>query len=173
MRIAFFAAYLASKLPCHPSHITWSREHVIPKSIIPNRNITEDPRNILPLPKNLNNARSNLPYTHEWKDGYLVRCSNCPHPGFCSGSMIISPSGANPPDAWKGPIARSVLYSVGRYPHISDTVNDKVLNLKLALEWDKQFPISKAEFIKYQIPGQKSPPSCASSYQDTPTPSEE
>lgn len=171
MRIAFFAAYLASKLPCHPSYVTWSREHVIPKSILP-RNITSDPRNILPLPKHLNNARSNLPYTNEWKDGYLVRCSNCPNPGFCSGSMIINPSGANPPDAWKGPIARSVLYSVARYPHISDTVNDKVLNLKIALEWDKKFPLSNAE-IRYQTPDPKSPPSYVSSPPGKPSPSEE
>lgn len=150
MRITLFSSvftgYLASKLPCHPHYLTWSREHVFPKSIIPNRNVTEDPRNIIPMPNNINHARSNYPYTEMWKGGYLrYSCSNCPHPGFCRASMIISPDGAHPPDVFKGPIARSVLYSVGKHPKLSEVIDSKVLDLNTAIQWDRNFPMSSAE----------------------------
>lgn len=147
MRLSlFFIGYLASKLPCPPRSLTWSREHVIPKSIIPNRIVTEDPRNILPMPKPINNARSNMPYTEEWKDGYLkYSCPSCPHPGFCRGAMLLSPKGAFPPDLWKGPIARSVLYSVGKHPKLTETIHKQVLDLNTAIKWDRMFPMSLEE----------------------------
>lgn len=141
-----FTSYLASRIPCNPLHYTWTREHVIPKSIISNRRVTEDPRNIIPMPRKLNNARSNRPYSTNWKDGYLVYgCDNCPLPGFCRASMVLSPQGAHPPDFLKGPIARSVLYSIGRYPQYAKDITTKVLTYDTAVMWNMTYPMSKAE----------------------------
>lgn len=141
-----FTSYLATRLPCNPNFYSWTREHVIPKSIIGNRQVTEDPRNIIPMPKELNQARGNRPYTVQWRDGYLkYACSNCPHPGFCRAAMVVSPDGAHPPDILKGPIARSVLYSIEHYPRFAETINSKVLNVETALKWNSSFPMSKAE----------------------------
>jgi endonuclease I len=150
MRVSIFSSaltgYLAGHLPCHPLYLTWTREHVIPKSIINSKQITEDPRNIIPMPQNLNQARGNRPYTSEWKDGYLAySCTTCPHPGFCRASMVVSPKGAHPPDIFKGVIARSVLYSIGQYPKFAPIINDQVLDMETAIKWDSHFPMSKAE----------------------------
>ena len=150
MRVSIFSSaftgYLASKLPCHPYYVTWTREHVIPKSIIGNRQITEDPRNILPFPKQLNHARSNLSYTSQWKDGRTFQaCTKCPNPDFCRGTMNVGKAGVHPPDVFKGPIARSVLYSVGKYPRLANTIADQVLDLDTAILWDSYYPMSPAE----------------------------
>jgi len=139
-----WTAYLASRLPCHPTYLTWSREHVIPKSVIPS--LANDPRNIIPMPMVTNNARGNRPYTDDWENGSLVyACSNCPHPGFCAGAAVMTPSGLHPPNAFKGPIARSVLYSVGEHPKLSELINDRVLNIDTAIKWDSHFPMTKEE----------------------------
>lgn len=58
---------------------------------------------------------------------------------------MITPEGVLPPDAFKGPIARSVLYSVGVHPKFAETINDQVLDLGTAIKWDSLFPITKAE----------------------------
>lgn len=137
-----FTTYLASRLPCHPLYLDWSREHVIPKSIMK----SPGPRNIIPLPKLLNTARGNRPYTDEWKDGYIVHsCSNCPNPGVCAGSSLVSPAGVNPPNVLKGIIARSVLASVHDRPQTIKIINDKVLNVDTAIKWDRQFPMNQQE----------------------------
>lgn len=138
-----WTSYLASNLPCHPLYVDWTREHVIPKSVLP---ISHNPRNIIPLPKQLNHARGNRPYTQESKDGYVTyACTKCVQPGFCRGSALVTPEGVNPPDTFKGPIARSVLYSAFRYPQFAEEINDKVLNLDTAIEWDSHFPMTEAE----------------------------
>jgi endonuclease I len=144
--LSAFTTYLASRIPCNPNFYTWTREHVIPKSIIRNRHVTEDPQNIIPMPKELNQARGNRPYTPKWRDGFLkYACSNCPHPGFCRAAMVVSPDGVHPPDILKGPIARSVLHSIETYPQHAETINAKVLNVEVALKWNSSFPASKAE----------------------------
>lgn len=141
-----FTGYLANRIPCQPLYYQWSKEHVIPKSILPNRVVTENPHNIIPMPRDLNTARSNKRYTVEWKDGYKkYACQNCPHPGYCRGSMVISPEGVHPPDYLKGPIARSVLYSVDTYPKYASLINDKVLSIDTAIRWDYIYPMSKEE----------------------------
>lgn len=150
MRLSIFTAawtgYLASKLPCHPTYLTWSREHVIPKSIIADRRVTEDPQNIIPLPTTLNNARANLPYTNDSADGYPVySCAKCVYLGACHGAGMKTPLGFVPPNAFKGPIARSALTIAFKYPIHAHTINDKVLNLETAIQWDRQFPMSKEE----------------------------
>jgi endonuclease I len=61
--------------------------------------------------------------------------------------MLISPKGAHPPDLWKGPIARSVLFSVNKHPSLTREINNKVLSLDTALKWDSLFPMSKEEHL--------------------------
>lgn len=147
MRLNFaLTTYLASRLPCHHLYYDWSREHVIPKSLRLPRNITEHPRNIIPMPKLLNNKRGNRPYTAEFKDGYVAyACTNCPAPHFCSGASVISPAGVHPPNAFKGLIARSVLYSAFEHPSMARQIGEQVLDLDTAIKWDRIFPESEAE----------------------------
>lgn len=145
MRLSIlWTAYLSSRLPCHPSHLTWTREHVIPKSVIPG--IAGDPRNIIPLPREINNARGVLPYTDDFENGVIVRsCHQCPNPGHCIGSAVITPSGVNPPSAFKGPIARSVLYSVAQHPKLTEFIHENILDIDTAIKWDSRYPMSRAE----------------------------
>ena len=140
-----WTSYLASRLPCPLPAYTFSKEHVLPKSLFP-RVVVEDPRNIIPMPTKLNNARSNFPYSADWRDGHVVyACKSCPLPGYCRGAMIQNPTGFNPPDALKGPVARSVLYSVGKYPRFAQKIDKEVLRIDTAIDWDSRFPMSKAE----------------------------
>lgn len=141
-----FTSYLASRSPCHLPHYEWTREHVIPKSLRLPRNVTEHPRNIIPMPKLLNNKRGNRPYTAEFKDGYVAYgCTQCPAPHFCSGASVISPSGVHPPNHYKGVIARSVLYSAFEHPSLAFKIGKEVLDLETAIKWDRMFPMSEAE----------------------------
>lgn len=150
MRISVFSTawtgYLASRLPCHPSYLTWTREHVIPKSIIADRRVTEDPRNIIPLPANINHARSSLPYSSDADDGSPVySCTHCIYPGTCRGAGIKTKQGFVPPDAFKGPIARSALTIAFKYPKHAHAIHKQVLDLDTAIKWDSQYPMSKEE----------------------------
>lgn len=140
-----WTSYLASRLPCPLSTYTFSREHVLPKSLFP-RVITSDPDNIIPMPTKLNNARGNRPFTNKWQDGYLVHgCVGCPHVGFCRGASVIGENGVVPPDAYKGPIARSVLKMIENYPKFSEKISDEVLDYDTAIEWDRRHPMTVTE----------------------------
>ena len=140
-----WTSYLASRLPCPIPSYTFSKDHVAPKSLFP-KVVVDDPRNIVPMPTKLNNVRGNRPFTADWQDGYMVySCKSCPCVGPCRGAAVLSTSGLLPPDTYKGPVARSVLHLVGKYPQYSDKVNEQVLNLDTAIEWDSKFPMSKAE----------------------------
>lgn len=142
-----WTSYLASRIPCPLPSYTFTREHVLPKSRFP-RVVVEDPRNIIPMPKTLNHARGNGPYTAESLDGCMVyACKSCPVPGYCRGSGVLSPEGFNPPDVLKGPVARSVLYSVAKHPHFADKIDKEVLSINTAIDWDSKFPMSTAEWF--------------------------
>ena len=133
-------------MPCHPLHTVWSREHVIPTSIHPNKMVTQSHHNIIPMPKRLNNARGNRPYTGKKAEGFVIyACDSCPTPGMCRAAAVVTPSGVIPPDIFKGPIARSVLRSVGDFPAMYDVINKKVLDIDTAIEWDSNFPMSVQE----------------------------
>lgn len=144
MRISpLWTSYLAAKLPCPLSSYSFTRDHIAPKSLFPT---AEDPRNILPMPANLNHARGNRPFTSAWKDGLLVRsCEDCPCPGFCAGAAVLGPTGMNPPDVYKGPIARSVLYQMAKYPVLAGKFDKQVLDWQTAIEWDSRFPMTLQE----------------------------
>lgn len=142
---ALWTSYLALRLPCPLLTSTFSTEHVLPKSRFP-RVVVEDPQNLIPLPKALNNARGNRPYTSKHGDGYLVyACKSCPFPGWCAGAAVVSEEGVLPPDPFKGPIARSVLEAIAKYPHLSERISNDVLDYDTAIEWDRRFPMSVQE----------------------------
>ena len=141
-----WTAYLASNMPCHPNYLTWSRQDVIPRPFFNNRNITEDPRNIIPMPMQLNNIREMQPFVDTYDEGRVIySCSRCPNPGICKGSAILSSMRMIPPDIFKGPIARSVLYSATKHPKIAETIDKKVLNIETAIQWDSKFPMTRSE----------------------------
>lgn len=140
-----WTTYLASTLPCPPPSYTFTREHVLPKSLFP-RVVTSNHDNIIPLPSSLNNARGNRKYTNRIDGGYLAyACKSCPTAGFCSGAMVITEEGVVPPDVFKGPIARSVLRSVDKYPQFAKDIDRLVLDLETATEWNRRFPIRLEE----------------------------
>lgn len=137
-----WASYLASRLPCPLSSYSFTKEHIAPKSLFP----ISDARNVIPLPEKLNHARGNRPYTADWQDGRMVySCKSCPHPGFCRGAGVLSSKGLCPPDPFKGPIARSVLYQMTKYPHLAEKLDKEVLDWKTAIQWDSDFPMTLAE----------------------------
>jgi endonuclease I len=144
-----WTSYLASRLPCPLTSYSFSKEHVVPRSLFPQvvlRKVVDDPRNIIPMPRSLNNARGSLPYTADYLDGFAVyACDKCPMPGYCRGAGIKTPEGFFPPDALKGPVARSVLYSVGRYPFYAHKIDKEVLRIDTAIDWDSRFPMSVPE----------------------------
>lgn len=145
---SLWTSYLSSQLPCHPSYVTWSREHVIPTSIIANRTVTQHHQNIIPMPKRMNNARGNRPYTKGKlsETGYTVRaCDACLHSGSCLADIVVTPSGVIPSELFKGPIARSVLRSLEKYPMFYHDITEKVLDAETALEWNSRYPPSVQE----------------------------
>jgi endonuclease I len=108
--------------------------------------VTSNHDNIIPLPSSLNNARGNRKYTNRIDGGYLAyACKSCPTAGFCSGAMVITEEGVVPPDVFKGPIARSVLRSVDKYPQFAKDIDRLVLDLETATEWNRRFPIRLEE----------------------------
>lgn len=142
---SLWTSYLASKLPCPMSMYSFSREHVLPRSLFPPV-VTDRPDNIIPLPSKINNARGNRPYTSKWRDGRLVyACEGCVSAGFCPGAAVVSESGVSPPEPFKGPIARSVLKSIDRFPKFAEKIDSEVLSYDTAIEWDRLYPMSPAE----------------------------
>jgi endonuclease I len=117
----------------------------LPKSLFP-RVVTENPNNIIPLPTKINNARGNRPYTNKIEGGYLVyTCKSCPYPGFCQGAAVMSEKGMVPPNQFKGAIARSVLKGVDKFPAFAEKIQNEVLDLDIAIEWDRRFPMTTEE----------------------------
>lgn len=143
---AVWTSFLASRMPCPLGGYSWTKEHVAPKSLFPPI-VAKSPENIIPFPAKLNHGRGNRKYTSKWdEDGYLLyACQYCPHPGYCRGAAIVTKDGVVPPDPFKGPIARSVLKTVERFPKYATLLNDDVLDYNTAMEWDRRYPMSKAE----------------------------
>lgn len=140
-----WTSFLASRLPCPISMYSFSKDHVLPKSLFP-RVIVEDPQNIIPLPTKINNSRGNRPYTNKWRDGYMVYgCNGCPNAGFCQGAGVMTEKGMMPPKPFKGPIARSVLKMIEKYPKFAEKINDEVLDYNVAREWDRMYPMTVQE----------------------------
>lgn len=133
----FFTAYLSSRLPCHPLYLSWSLVPVVPPSLA--KNVSQIP---IPFPRSMNTG---LPFTDHNGTDVVYACSKCPLPGYCRGAARISEFGINPPDALKGVVARSVLYTVGNKPKYSKLIHDKVLDLDVAIKWDRLFPMSLQE----------------------------
>lgn len=119
------------QLPCK---YEMTKEHVIPKSILP-RNITSQSHNIIGLPARLNNKRSNLKYVESQLPGIPIwPCKECRNPS-CRLMGKLNKEGFTPPDIYKPVIGASVLRSMYNNPFIVEVVHNDVLDLGLALEW--------------------------------------
>ena len=120
------------KLPCR---FQLNKEHVIPRSIIHSRSITESPHNIIGFPVRLNHRRSNFRYTDSKKPGIPVwPCKTCREP-HCPLLGKLNREGFTPPAIYKPIIAASILRSLFEHPEITDIVHTEVLDLGIALEW--------------------------------------
>lgn len=130
-------------VPC--SHIQWTCEHVVPKSLFREHN---DLHNLILFPYSLNNARSNFPYVDSIPSNMSTKIvypcvsahCDCPWKG-----KLVSRQSFIPPDMWKGMIARSVLYMKDKYPWHEKMIQTKVLAFDTALEWDHEFPATPPE----------------------------
>jgi hypothetical protein len=137
------------KLPCHPQ---WSREHVVPKSVLKDNRIANDPANIIGLPRRLNNARSNYKYididSNAWSWSHrkpIFACGNCQNVS-CPGVGYLTKEGDTPrfvpPQVFRRAIAQAALDMAERHPQHKTTIHARVLDLDLATEW---LSLSKSE----------------------------
>lgn len=123
---------MSLNLPCR---VTLNREHVIPRSIISDRSVTEAPHNIIGFPVKLNNKRANLRYTDSKKNGLSVwPCESCRNPS-CPLMGKINRDGFTPPAIYKPIIGASILRSLYNHPEVIEIVHAEVLDLGLALDW--------------------------------------
>ena len=137
-----------TEFPCQ--NILWTCEHVVPKSIIPEHN---DLHNPILLPDRLNHARSNFPYIQGigYDNVYHAKVKPilpCQQRGCSCHDLqgkLVSKNLFIPPDRFKGMIGRSVLCMKDKYPHHSQLIHRRVLDLGLASIWDTTFPPSDQE----------------------------
>jgi hypothetical protein len=123
--------------------VQWSREHVVPKSVLKNPRIANDPINIIALPRRLNNARSNYKYiaadiNHPQGGTPIFPCSDCRNVSCAWVGYLTYKNGLPrfvPPDDFKRPIAQAALGMAERYPQYKTTIHTRVLDLDLATEW--------------------------------------
>ena len=114
-----------------------TKEHVIPKSLLPPR-YTEKDHNIIGLPANLNHRRGTLKYVESDEDGVPVwPCRQCDNP-LCPLMGRIVSEGFVPPALYKPIIGASVLRSMADDHEIVDAVHHHVLEIGTALRWVKE-----------------------------------
>ena len=145
---AFWIDFLVRQIRCPVNEITWTCEHVVPRSYINNKSVVNDPRNLILLPQTLNTARSNLSMTDslvKFKPVCACRNNYCINTKLtCPSRAYVSKEGFVPPDMWKGVVARSILSMVETYPEHYSAIN-KSLHIPLAKEWDMMYKPSKVE----------------------------
>lgn len=118
-----------------PCHVILNREHVIPKSIIADRSVTEAHHNIIGFPNILNSRRSNVKYVDSKKVGLEIRpCLSCKS-NDCPLLGKLNREGFTPPAIYKPIIAASVLRTLYNRPEVIDIVHAEVLDLGLAMDW--------------------------------------
>lgn len=137
----------ANLLPC--ANVIWTVEHVVPKSIIANRTVTEDLHNLILLPKTVNQARSNYAYAQVENGGTVrkVKSVSCCAACCCgvavaSGQVTFGSNGKrqfDPPDLFKGIVARTILKMIERHPSYRQTIIRRCLPYKTARQWNQTF----------------------------------
>lgn len=132
--------HLQAELPCQ-TNITWSIEHVVPKSQIAITPLHDNSMNIIALPQPLNTASSNHSYGELSRNCRLRKlipsCSKCPDPLNCPGAGKLYSTSAGkiefePPALFKAWIATSYLSFTGMYPFLK---RHAVLEEDLAWHW--------------------------------------
>lgn len=78
----YWGSHYERTLLCPPSRLQWSCEHVVPKSVLKNNTVANDPHNLIVLPQRLNSARSSLKYVEGsellvWKPIYSCAVGTC------------------------------------------------------------------------------------------------
>lgn len=125
--------------------IEWTCEHIVPKSVIPKSSIHNNLHNLILLPKLLNNARSNYCYTND-QEKIIKKVSGC---HGCKGTdchikgLLVTSTkepSFNPPELWRGELARAVLYMTAKYPTYSQVIESKVLSRRTAYKWLLTYP---------------------------------
>lgn len=107
--LAFLVSLLAARPKCPQNGtVSWTKEHVIPKSWFKNQAKANDDRNLIWFPNKLNHLRSNMPYVATRAElGNAVKeishaCHGC-NIETCpwNASYSLDPPGFLPPDAFK------------------------------------------------------------------------
>ena len=126
-------------------------EHVVPQSFIRNTPkdipLKRDLHNLLWIPMWMNSHRSNFRYTDMENKGKVIYTAR-----KCTKRRLFEP-----PDIYKGPIARCGLYFAFTYPKYEDIVFQRVITEETASKWHFSFPPTEAEkrqnFEKAKIQG--------------------
>jgi endonuclease I len=115
----------------------FSLEHVIPKSYLPSR-LRNDPQNLYPCNREINTKRSNYPFKFKYEKKNPLALKKVLNDGYyideCFKQMYIR-------DETKGIVARIILY----FYKIYNIQINEILPLKIAIEWDKKYPLKNYE----------------------------
>ena len=114
-----------------------SSEHVVPKSFIKETALKNDFHNQIQVPKWLNNYRGVYRYANIQQSSKIQSIMTAKR---CKDTKTFEP-----PDIYKGPIARCGLYFAFMYPRYEDMVFTKVINEITASEWHFSFPPTQEE----------------------------
>lgn len=148
----FWSSRLRGELPC--TSVKWTCEHVVPKSFFPQecKHRANNLHNLILLPYQLNNARSNFKYV-EHRSNVSVPVCSCDRclPRECCGRGYAAVTGFTPPDVWKGQISRAVLYMADKYPEYRDAISQSVLDIDTAHHWNVRRPPTNNEHEWNQI----------------------
>lgn len=124
MKLLFILSLLSPRPKCPENGtVSWTKEHVIPKSWFKVKARASDDRNLIWFPNRLNHVRSNMPYVASYEElGPNVKhlshaCHDCSIP-VCpwNTSYSLDPPGFLPPDAFRYQIFNATYLMITGLP---------------------------------------------------------
>ena len=137
----------------------YSIEHIVPKSFIKNKKLSNDLHNLMLYPCNVNMHRSNYKYVSDFKvydksvilDNYGNKIDyNKPMQEL---DIFIKTNDRHlflPRKKYRGEIARACMYFLTTYPKYQEIIFDKVLDPFTLLTWHHEYPVQYYEREKNQ-----------------------
>jgi endonuclease I len=110
-------------------------EHVVPQSFIKEKNLKKDMHNLLWVPMWMNSHRARYRYADIDIGGKVIETAK-----KCNKRGLFEP-----PEEYKGFIARCGLYFAFTYPKYEDLVFNKVISEETASKWHFSFPPTEKE----------------------------
>lgn len=133
-----------------------SLEHVVPRSfyIWPKHNASRDAHNCMIIPSGINSHRSNFIFSTRSRRPDLpwtpVEITGNHHHHEEAYKSTVG-GVFEPPSAWRGRIARKVMYfQLIYWPHLHPSLWD-VVDPDLLMEWDEDHPVTEGEYTEHMI----------------------